>query len=148
MDPGGRARRNPGAVGGVGDRVTSKRGPCYNGAVPPSVAVILLPALLLTAAPARAGGPPTPVEVPGIVTGCTDDVRLYRTLASGTMDFCRGHLRYVPGALDCYRVVDRVCSVFLPATSEWTDTRFPEVRIPFTCPEGPEPPVCRRLDLR
>jgi hypothetical protein len=112
----------------------------------------LLPAAVLarTLLPGvgHAHGPSPAVELPGVVTECEDDVRLFRSLASGTVDYCRGHLRYVPGALDCFRVVDRVCSVFLPATAEWTDTRLPRVRIPFACPDAPEPPVCRRLDIR
>ena len=88
------------------------------------------------------------VTVPGFITECREDARLFQSLGSGTVDYCRGHLRYVPGTLDCYRVIDRVCSVFLPATAEWTDTYFPRARIPFPCPDAPMPPVCRRLDLQ
>lgn len=85
---------------------------------------------------------------PGVVTECHDDVQLFQSFVSGTVDYCRGHLRYVRGALDCYQVIDRVCSVFLPASAEWTDTYYPRAHIPFPCPDAPEPPVCRRLDVQ
>jgi hypothetical protein len=109
-------------------------------------AILMLGCLLAPAA--RAHQPTLLLPAPGIVTECREDVRLFQSLASGTVDYCRAHLRYVPGALDCYRVIDRVCWVFLPATSEWTDTYSPRARIPFPCPDAPVPPVCRRLDLQ
>jgi hypothetical protein len=89
-----------------------------------------------------------PQNVPAVVTECWEDVRLFETLAAGTFDYCRGHLRYAPGALDCYRLIDRVCVVYLPLTGELTDARSPRTRYPFACPAGPAPPVCRRLDLK
>jgi hypothetical protein len=99
---------------------------------------------------------PVPAPVPGflvpdpstVVTDCREDVRLFDSLAAGTFDYCRGHLRYVPGALDCYRFIDRVCLVYLPASGEFTDTHYPRTRYPFVCPDGPPPPVCRRLDIQ
>jgi hypothetical protein len=96
---------------------------------------------------ARGFEPPL-LPPPGVVTECHDDVQLFQSFVSGTVDYCRGHLRYVPGALDCYQVVERVCSVFLPASAEWTDTYYPRARVPFPCPDAPEPPVCRRLDVQ
>jgi hypothetical protein len=101
---------------------------------------------LVLARPAAAQGPLLPF--PEVVTGCWEDARLFESLRSGTLDYCRRHLRYVPGALDCYRVIDRVCTVFVPATGEWTEARAPRARIAFPCPRGPLPPVCRRLDLQ
>jgi hypothetical protein len=109
-------------------------------------AALLLAGLLGT--PARAHGPALLVPAPGIVTECREDVRLFDSLSSGTVDYCRRHLRYVPGALDCYQVIDRVCWVFVPAIAEWTDTYSPRTRIAFPCPDGPVPPVCRRLDVQ
>jgi hypothetical protein len=82
---------------------------------------------------------------PPVVLDCWTDVRLFDSLSAGTVDYCRAHLRYVPGALDCYQLLDRVCSVYLPGTGEWTELRQPATRLPFACPPGPEPPVCRRL---
>jgi hypothetical protein len=89
-----------------------------------------------------------PPDLTPVVLACWPDARLYESFSAGTTDYCRSHLRYVPGALDCYRVIDEICSVYLPATGEWTEMRRPRARIPLACPEGPEPPVCRRLDLR
>ena len=94
---------------------------------------------------------PVPVPVPdasAVVTDCRENVRLFDSLAAGTFDYCRGHLRYAPGALDCYRLIDRVCLVYLPASGEFTDTHSPQTRYPFPCPDGPAPPVCRRLDIQ
>ena len=79
---------------------------------------------------------------------CWDDVRVFDSFTSGTVDYCRAHLRYLPGALECYRMIDRICSVYFPLSGEVTDLRQPRTRIPFPCPTWPEPPVCRRLDLQ
>jgi hypothetical protein len=114
------------------------------GARPNGLLPSLSTGLLLTCLVAAQAGAQ---DIPGIVTDCWEDTRLFESLAAGPLDYCRGHLRYVPGALDCYRVIDRVCTVYLPATGEWTDTRYLGAKIPFPCPAGPSPPVCRRLDL-
>jgi len=106
--------------------------------------LLLVVLLLVSAAPARSQ--PYPVPVPALE--CRDDVRLFSTLANGNFEYCRAHLRYVPGALDCYQVLDRVCLVLLPGSSDWTETRSTREHVPIPCPEGPEPPVCRRLDLQ
>ncbi len=79
---------------------------------------------------------------------CWDDVRLFPSLSAGNFDYCRAHLRYVRGALDCWQIVDRVCLVWLPGSAEWTEARSTRTRVPLACPDGPEPPVCRRLDLQ
>jgi len=81
-------------------------------------------------------------------TQCWEDVRLFDSLSTGTVDYCRGHLRYVPGALDCWQFVDEVCLLVFPSTGELTDARTPRARIPIACPAGRPPPVCRRLDVR
>ena len=105
----------------------------------------LAAALLL----AGVGNPPARgQDIPPAVVDCWEDVRTFDSLAAGTVDYCRGHLRYSPGALDCHRVIDRVCSVILPVTGEWTEVRQPRTRFRFACPAGPPPPVCRRLDLQ
>jgi len=111
------------------------------------VRVALFAASLVLAAAGRAWAQPYPgFPVPALE--CHDDVRLFPRLAGGNFDYCRSHLRYVPGALDCYQIVDRVCLVWLPGSSEWTEARSTREHIPIPCPEGPEPPVCRRLDLQ
>jgi hypothetical protein len=80
-----------------------------------------------------------------VTTACWLDVRYFRSLATGVVDYCRGHLGYEPGAFDCYQFTDRVCSVFVPQTVEWIETRQTEAPAVFPCPDGPEPPVCPRL---
>lgn len=94
-------------------------------------------------------GPPSPEAGQATAVSCWLELRLFRSFTAGVVDFCRGHLTYEPGALDCYQFMDEVCSVFLPASLEWTETRRP-VAPPavLPCPDGPEPPVCRRLMLR
>lgn len=77
---------------------------------------------------------------------CWLSVRLFDTLRHGPFDFCRRKLRYTPGKLECYTFTDQVCAVLLPS-GEWTETRNVIQRQPFPCPRGPEPPVCRRLDM-
>ena len=109
--------------------------------------------LLATLAVAHAGPVVAPRHVPvpvpdAVLTDCRENVRLFDSLAAGTFDYCRGHLRYVPGAVDCFRLIDRVCLVYLPASGEFTDTHYPQTRFPFPCPDGPPPPVCRRLDIQ
>jgi hypothetical protein len=106
------------------------------------VAATLLALALATTARAQPLGP---LPVPTL--GCWEDVRLYSTLAAGNFDYCRGHLRYSPGALDCFQVVDRVCLVYLPGSVDWTELRNPTAHVAIPCPPGPEPPVCRRLDI-
>src|SRR5262249_28423979 len=77
---------------------------------------------------------------------CWLDVRLFNTLRLGPVDFCRRNLRYRPGTLECYRFLDQVCMTFVPS-SGWVTSRSPVDTQVLACPDGPEPPVCRRLDL-
>jgi hypothetical protein len=112
------------------------------------LAAVLLAVLLLALGPAAAV-PGTAVKPGPVATSCWPALRLFDSLATGTTDFCRGHLAYTPGALDCYRFLDHVCAVFLPASNAFVETRRPVSEpLVFPCPDGPEPPVCRRLRLR
>jgi hypothetical protein len=88
---------------------------------------------------------PVPVPVPA-PSYCWLDIRLFETLRFGPVDFCRRNLRYRPGALECYQFTDQVCATFVPA-SGWVTARNAVDTQVFRCPDGPEPPVCRRLDL-
>ena len=88
--------------------------------------------------------PPTAIPA-GIVTGCWLDTRPFRGLTAGVVDYCRGHLGYAPGAPDCYTYADEVCTIFLPASAAWTETRRALGSAVFPCPDWPEPPVCPRL---
>ncbi len=109
-----------------------------------------------------AGSPtPTPVEPPTrpavttpvfplitplpVVTNCRVEPRLFHSLKTGWIDYCRGHLGYAPGTLDCYNFTDQVCTVFLPATQRWTESRQESPPVVFPCPDAPEPPSCPRL---
>jgi len=95
------------------------------------------------AAPALVA-PPAAVAA-AIVTGCWLDAHPFRGLTTGVIDYCRGHLGYAPGAPDCYTVAEEVCTVFLPESSTWTETRRSLGSAVFPCPDAPEPPVCPRL---
>jgi hypothetical protein len=88
---------------------------------------------------------PVPVPVPA-PSYCWLDVRLFHTLRLGPVDFCRRNLRYRPGALECYQFLDQVCATYVPASGWVTGRNVVNTQV-FACPEGPEPPVCRRLDL-
>ena len=83
----------------------------------------------------------------GITSNCRQDVRLFRSLRNGVVYYCRGHLAYEPGALDCFQFVDQVCTVVFPATAELTESRQSGAPFIFPCPEAPEPPVCPRFTL-
>jgi hypothetical protein len=117
------------------------------------VAVVVLAAVLL-GAPARAGQFPAPPPavagpvLPAFPTSCYLNVRLFRTLRYGPIDYCRESLRYEPGALECYQFTDQVCTVFLPQSGGFTETRSLVHSYAFRCPDGPEPPVCPRLTVR
>jgi hypothetical protein len=101
-------------------------------------------------------GPPTATPVPAPVlpvpspvlppSYCWLDVRLFYTLRYGPVDFCRRNLRYRPGTLECYQFTDQVCATFVPASGWVTGRNAIDTRV-FPCPDGPEPPVCRQLDL-
>lgn len=77
---------------------------------------------------------------------CWVEVRLFESLRTGPVDYCRRRLRYRPGALECYRIVDNVCMA-PTAAGQWITGRSPLRREVIPCPRGPEPPMCRQLDL-
>lgn len=85
---------------------------------------------------------PTPAPVP---TSCWTQTRYFESLKYGAFEYCRGHLRYQPGKLDCYYFAEEVCWVFLPGNEDWTQTHNVGPATRFPCPDGPEPPVCPRL---
>ena len=80
-----------------------------------------------------------------VLGSCWPEERLFDSLKNGTVNYCRGHLRYEPGALDCYYFADQVCWVLLPGNGEWIRTRSVGSPILFPCPDPPEPPVCPRM---
>ena len=80
-----------------------------------------------------------------VVASCWVEGRPFSNLRHGNFTFCRGSLRYRPGALDCAQFVDQVCWVLLPGEAQWTQTRTNQLRTLIVCPPGPEPPVCPRF---
>jgi hypothetical protein len=109
-----------------------------------------LPALTLlvvVAAAAVAERPPAPVAPapPATTTTCWFQPRWFESLRHGVFDYCRRHLRYRPGELECYYVGQEICWVWLPASAEWVQTHRDGPATVFPCPYGPEPPVCPRL---
>jgi hypothetical protein len=108
------------------------------------------------APPAKAAPPSTTppprvvvsVVAPPVVTGCWQDIRLFKSFQTGVVDHCRGHLDYVPGALDCYAFSDEVCSVYTPSSGEWSEARRPLPPNLIVCPDEVGPPVCPRLTWR
>jgi len=116
----------------------------------------LLGILLLAAGVASAEhGPAGPIFItPGYAvapgyggTSCYEDVRLFETLRDGYFPYCREKLRYRPGRLECARVVDRICTVVDPVSLQVVESRTLVHKQIVTCPEGPEPPSCRKLDF-
>lgn len=78
---------------------------------------------------------------------CWVDVRTFHSMRYGEMPYCRENLRYRPGTLECFEIIDRVCSI-VTAQAQLVDARTPVQRRRIVCPAGPRPPVCRRLDVR
>jgi hypothetical protein len=73
---------------------------------------------------------------------CWVETRTFSSLKTGNVDFCKRHMKYVPGALDCYTFETQVCEVFQLTTRQWTQNRQPLPPKVFECPEEIEPPLC------
>ena len=99
---------------------------------------------LAASRPVVADREPPPLSNLPVPGWCWPEARLFDSLRNGTVNYCRGHLRYEPGALDCYFVADQACWVLLPSR-EWIQTRSVGSPIAFPCPDAPEPPFCPRL---
>jgi hypothetical protein len=94
------------------------------------------------------GGQPVLPALPYAQTlSCWSDVRLFRTLRNGNFPYCRQNLRYRPGALECFQITEQICDVIPPGgTLPVRTTSMVNKQVIF-CPDGPQPPVCRRLDV-
>ena len=77
-----------------------------------------------------------------IVTNCWTETQTFSSLKTGEVDFCKKHIKYAPGALDCYTFEVQVCDIFQPTNQQWTQNRRPLPPRVFECPEEPEPPLC------
>lgn len=98
------------------------------------------------------GGTPPPAVYPNVypypqTLGCWTDVRIFNTLRSGNVPYCRQNLRYRPGALECVQITEQVCQVIPAGATLPIQTTSPVNKQIIPCPDGPEPPVCRRLDI-
>jgi hypothetical protein len=97
---------------------------------------------------ARADPRQLPVGGPVVVVppaSCWDEPRYFDSLRGGTVDFCRQHLGYHPGRLECVYAADRVCDVYDPETRQWVRTHAITDPGLFPCPDTEPPPVCPRL---
>lgn len=83
----------------------------------------------------------------GVPFVCEREVAIFESLRYGEFDFCRQHLRYVPGSLDCLRILVPTCNVSSSVQPTWA-IRSPEDRVRaghaerIVCPPGPPPPTC------
>jgi hypothetical protein len=76
------------------------------------------------------------------ITNCWIEAQTFSSLRTGAVDYCKKHMRYAPGTLDCYTFETQVCEMFQPATRDWTQDRRPLSPRVFECPDEPEPPLC------
>jgi hypothetical protein len=78
-----------------------------------------------------------------IFYGCYEEAEIFHSLKYGDFDFCRGHLRYTPGAFDCLRIVASTCNVWWPERRHWEWRRgLAGTSERIVCPPGPPPPTC------
>jgi len=93
------------------------------------------------------GGQPLPALPYAQPLSCWSDVRLFNTLRNGNFPYCRQNLRYRPGALECFQIVEQICDVIPAGATLPVRTTSTVNKQVIVCPDGPEPPVCRRLDV-
>ena len=59
---------------------------------------------------------------------CEPTYFIFHSLRYGDFDYCRLHLRYVPGQYDCLRIQVPNCNVFIPGAARpncWTGSSWP-----------------------
>jgi hypothetical protein len=103
---------------------------------PAAVAAALAVASVSAATPVRA-------QFPSLYPFCNEQVQIFSSLKHGDFDYCRLRLRYVPGSLECLRIVALACNGWLPEGQSWA---LRQGRDGFAqrivCPPGPPPPSC------
>lgn len=78
---------------------------------------------------------------------CPGEVAIFRSLQHGAFEYCRQHLRYAPGSVDCLRIIVPTCNDFSLGQAGLV-IRGEEDRIRagqaerIVCPGGPPPPMC------
>jgi hypothetical protein len=106
------------------------------------------PAIIVVPGGGRPVVPAYPYVYPYAQTlGCWTDVKLFNTLRDGNFPYCRQKMRYRPGALECVQVTEQVCEVVPAGATLPIQTTSPVNKQVIPCPDGPEPPVCRRLAI-
>jgi hypothetical protein len=78
---------------------------------------------------------------------CDEEVFVFRSLRYGDFDYCRLHLRYHPGKVDCLRILAPTCNVLQPGKPHRTflgpeDFLLAGQAERIVCPPGPPPPSC------
>lgn len=116
-----------------------------------SIVVALCLAISAAAAPARAQ-----VVVVDPLTGawidplfyCPGELAVFSSLKHGSFDYCRQHLRYAPGSLDCLQIIIPTCNLSFLLRQPGLAIQSEEDRVRgghgerIVCPEGPPPPMC------
>ena len=74
---------------------------------------------------------------------CDEEVEIFNSLKYGDFDFCRLHLRYKPGAIDCLRIVVTTCNAIEPDGQQRRLRQESDGQAQrIVCPPGPPPPSC------
>lgn len=81
-------------------------------------------------------------EAPSPPIECWYEQRYFYPAFGNPVNYCRGHLRFEPGAADCYTFTDQVCWVFSPEVERWVETHVALPPQVITCPASPKPPQC------
>jgi hypothetical protein len=100
-------------------------------------------AAALAAVALSASATAAPASFPSLYPFCTEQVQVFSSLRHGEFDYCRLHLRYVPGSIDCLRIVATACNAWVPegqatVLRQGLDGRAERI----VCPPGPPPPSC------
>ena len=86
--------------------------------------------------------PQPPPRLAPVVTDCWTETQHFYSLKTGDLDYCRGHMKYVPGAPDCYTFEVKVCQIFDPTNNQWSQSRQPFPPQVFECQDEAKPPLC------
>lgn len=90
-----------------------------------------------------AAAPPALATFPSLYPFCTEEVQIFSSFKHGDFDYCRLHLRYVPGSWDCLRIVATACNAWVPEGQRWVLRQGQDGRAErIVCPPGPPPPSC------
>jgi hypothetical protein len=135
----------------VASRLMADADRARSGVGGPTLPAWLIGALLVVATPAGAqyfGPPPYGqplIVVPGYPpTSCYPEVRIFDSLKYGPTTLCRQNMKYRPGRLECFQILDQVCGSYL-ANGQWFEGRNIATTTVVPCPDGPPQPMCPQL---